>query len=297
MRDSGVVYIAMGDKYVREARLSAQSLKKHNELPITLITDKNASGSEFDNIQQVDTANYSFGDIVENISDTPYERTLYLDTDTYICSNIQEIFSILTDFDIAICEDGTGWHMDEYDLSHPVKDVPEGFPWYNGGVIAFSDNAEINECFTLWQSEFLKDTKDGIIHNMPSLRHALYYSDVRIATLPHRYNCLFRDANHLLEQAKIFHGRIIEINGVGANKNYSIHEAKEALNSNSSSRVYIPLRGGRFEVIDSKPTHSYNMYPESPDNVKNILIKIIASIESQGVLSTMKSGFRYLSDR
>ncbi len=39
------------------------------------------------------------------MSASPYEHTLFLDADTYICDNINELFDLLELFDLALAHD------------------------------------------------------------------------------------------------------------------------------------------------------------------------------------------------
>ena len=83
----GILYIAFGENFIKEMLFSAESVKKHNpNLPITVFSDIPVN-SEF-----VDTwIPIKVGHLrpkIDYIDKTPYEQTLFLDTDTIIDYNI-----------------------------------------------------------------------------------------------------------------------------------------------------------------------------------------------------------------
>ncbi|MFA1610789.1 glycosyltransferase [Halobellus rubicundus] len=284
--DLGFLYIAMGNDYFREAEKSAETLQDEmQDFPITLITDKKECHSEhFDSINVVEDVSYSFGDVVNYIDQSPYDKTVYLDTDIYIQSDISEVFNMLEECDIAASVAENKWHMQHYDLEHPVKGVPEAFPWFNGGVIAFTKNKRTSRFFDLWRSEYRQDVQNGIIHNMPSLRCALYFSNIQLAPLPRRYNCLVRAANKTTGQIKVFHGRLEAFDALGASKEADIQIATKVLNNTTDPRIYIPLTDGSFEIIDETPVSIRTRYQSS-----NLIYRLIGSIQQHGIKNTLQT--------
>ena len=84
----GVVYIATGSKFVSEALASIGSLKKQMpDLPVTLFTDSddrnNFHYNKVDSVFLIDEATRSCRDKIRPLLDSPYEKTLFLDTDTF----------------------------------------------------------------------------------------------------------------------------------------------------------------------------------------------------------------------
>src|SRR5512137_260112 len=86
----GVLYVATGRRYILSAIHSARSVRRHNPgLPVHLYADWQVQGFDF----KADPAPFtSVGNItgghyrskVDYSVETPYERTLYLDTDTRV---------------------------------------------------------------------------------------------------------------------------------------------------------------------------------------------------------------------
>ena len=90
MDTQGVVYVAIGSQAQIEAKKSIASLKRHNDLPITVIDqfDNPGNGARW--------AKLNINRLVD------YDRVLYLDADTRIHGNITGGFDILDNWDLAI---------------------------------------------------------------------------------------------------------------------------------------------------------------------------------------------------
>jgi hypothetical protein len=69
---------------------------------------------------------------------SPFEKTLLLDTDTYVCADISDLFAILERFDIALT------HERPYRDDFPFRSgVSEAFVEFNQGVITFRRSYEV----------------------------------------------------------------------------------------------------------------------------------------------------------
>lgn len=208
VKSKGVLYIATGEKYVEEAATSARSLKTHMpNIPITIATDDIYETDVFDTVVELDSPEYSYADNVRYIGLTPYERTLFIDSDTYITGDISEIFDILDEFDIATAHD-TGRRREFYRDDEIKVNAPDCFPMYNSGVVVYNDSSAVNELFDKWSDIYERHSSKvpGVV-NQPSFREALYVSNVRIATLPPEYNCRLPYPTYLRGDVKIIHGR------------------------------------------------------------------------------------------
>jgi hypothetical protein len=102
--DKGVVYVAMGARFVEEAQVSARSVRKHMpNLPITLFTDSPPAESDlFDRVVHLTRSGPKpHRDKLIGMLQSPYEHTLFLDTDTFVGADVSELFQILQTFDMA----------------------------------------------------------------------------------------------------------------------------------------------------------------------------------------------------
>jgi hypothetical protein len=191
MTSKGILYIASGELYIRAAIRSAKSVLKHCPgLPTHLYADWQNYGFKFNESPFPFT---SVGTIenphrrskVDYLPLTPFEQTLYLDTDTTINTDIQEMFGILERFDIA--------------LAHNMKrnfpprlitwreQLPQAFPQFNGGVILYRKNPEIIRFLEEWRDQYHANLS-VFRQDQITLRELLWLSNLRIATLPPEYN-------------------------------------------------------------------------------------------------------------
>lgn len=233
MVSRGVIYAVTGDKYQREALKSAESLKKSNpDLHVTIFSDKHID-SEYVNECTV-IPSEGKRPKVDLLSDTPYDQTIYLDSDTYVTGDLTPMYELLSGFDIGAVQPPTrryeygrtseykkkNFHEADYSSEQEFRDetnidVPESFPAYNTGVLVYENNDATMELFDLW-SKIYKEYRELPTHtrDQPPFRQAVFDSDVKIATLPPEYNCwvrgLYEDdylQQYLIEEVKIFHGR------------------------------------------------------------------------------------------
>jgi hypothetical protein len=240
----GVLYIASGSGFAREAILSAESVKENNsQIPITMITDQPISSEFIDNIIKIEDDVETFANKPFNMSRTPYEKTLYLDTDTYICSDISDIFELLEKYDIAATHNQKG-------TSYTIGDIPNAFPEYSSGVIGFRDNKLVTNFLSTWKSYYQQDTREEYPEDQPSFRKALYDSDLKLATLPREYNCAVRMPGYLNDEVKILHSRLIDINTPGASKffGFEVPDVAKKINETHEQRLYWGWRKFRMKT-------------------------------------------------
>lgn len=236
MTERGVFYIASGNQFVAEAEISAQSVREAMpDVPIAIATDVEPD-FDFDHVIPLENPDYNFTDQISNLHHSPFERTLYLDTDIYMGTNANELFDVLEQFDIAVAHNHDRSAFD-------VVGIPASFPEYNTGVVAYRNDEKIREFTKSWRSIY-DDLYDGDNpQNQPSFRKALYESDLRIATIPPEYNLMVRYPGHAIGKVKLFHGRMLDIDTPGAGKFIDIEEAAQKINSTTEHRVFTQLGG------------------------------------------------------
>ena len=274
MSNLGVFYIATGDQFVAEAERSAQSVRDAMpDVPIAIATDGEPEFG-FDHVIEIDDPDYSFTDQIANLHRSPFDRTLHLDTDIYMDANAEELFDVLDRFDIAVA------HNHNRSVYDPPG-VPDSFPEYNTGVVAYRNDDALRE-FTEFWDEVYKDLYDGgNPQNQPSFRKALYESDLRIATLPPEYNLMLRYPGHAIGEVKLFHGRLLDIDTPGAGKYTDVEEAAETINATTDHRVFTQLGG-------------ISVYSNDESNPIN---KIRMGIWRHGVLGAFRRGVSKIRSR
>lgn len=211
MVDRGVIYVAVGKQYIEEAVVSARSLKEcMDDVHITIYTDTQIDTECFDEIKLIDETRGDYGDSIIRPEMLQYERTLFLDTDTFVTSDVSELFKLLDRFDIAAVHNPGSRTTDPSD-GQPAQGVPDSFPLYNTGVLVMNRSETIKELLKEWANAYYEHVAaSGKKLNQPAFREAVYHSGVKIGTLPPEYNCRVRydgSAGALTDEVKIVHGR------------------------------------------------------------------------------------------
>lgn len=227
---NGVFYVATGDSYRAEAIKSVLSLKKHHpDIHTTLFSDKPCETGYFDKNIILKTPHFSFQDKVECFQHMPYEKALFLDTDTYVVGDISDLFDLLDHFDFAAAIEVARGHWYSEWL------MPDSFPELNSGVIAFRSSPNTRKLFSDWMMYFEESKiwqsglawQKGKPWDQPGLRRALYLAEnVRMTALPTEYNAIRFNGTYLWSKAKIVHGRgNIEVAAKRMNRIYNVERS------------------------------------------------------------------------
>lgn len=185
----GILYIATKEPYLSEAEQSARSLREHHpDIPVTIVIGPGLDPDEslFDTVIIRSNNSHDFEDSLLGPEDLVYDKTLMLDSDTYVCHPIDDVFDMLDDFDLAAAHSASRDGSVSHDHDH---DVPDGWPQFNTGVLAYRDNDRVRELFTRWRAvhEEIRELLAANL-NQPAFRIATYEWEGRIATLPPEYN-------------------------------------------------------------------------------------------------------------
>ena len=199
----GFVYVATGTGYLDEARDSANSLRRHHpKTPICLVTDQQSPvGSPFDHVVVVSDAEHKPIDKLLAIH-CPFDRAVFLDTDTRVFGDLSPLFAVLEEFDLAALQDvHRGWNYE-------LPGVPACFTEFNTGVIGFRRTPAVQEFFRQWREnhEVLARTA-GFVNDQPAFRQTLYRSPLRLAPLPSEFHFLGNFPNALLWKVRLIHAR------------------------------------------------------------------------------------------
>jgi hypothetical protein len=185
----GILYIAFGKQFLKEMLISAESVKKHNpNLHITAFVDKQIDSKYIDECVLI-KANH-LRPKIDYIANTPYEETLFLDTDTIIDYNIEDMFHLLSNFDFGAVHD-LARKRKKYSATMPeYRDIPYSFSEVNTGVMVFKKNEKVMGLFEAWKKNFYK--YNGYCPwDQPSFRISLWDSiqkGLKFYVLPVEYN-------------------------------------------------------------------------------------------------------------
>ncbi|MGF1481368.1 MAG: hypothetical protein ACFB4I_18115 [Cyanophyceae cyanobacterium] len=234
----GYLYTATGKQFIQEATRSAQSLRKiDKQAHITLVTDEHLDSGLFDNVvikpANIQTRKEGLLYKVKNIyQSSPYQETLFLDSDTYVCESCDSLFELLEFFDIAIAPDPTDpfWAKSPSSLKRIKACAP-----YNTGVIAFKKNQKNETLFREWLDIYQNKIINKEIHrenDQTSFMEAWLKSDAKIYVLAHSWNARTPFFITLNQSVKIIHGR---------HKNYDLIRKKLNQPLYSKHRCWLPV--------------------------------------------------------
>lgn len=274
----GVIYIATGEEFIGEVETSAEQLNRvMPDLDISLFSDQPPETEVINNHIEIEDPEYDFIDKISRLKETPYDRTLYLDSDVYVNEPIPEVFEILDRFEMAAALDAH--QQPAIDGGHEAPDIYDGrydpTPEYNTGVLAYRMTDPVKHCFDVWESAY--DSKNHWA-GQPSFIPGLYKSDVRICTLPRRYNYIVGLRNVVSGQIKIFHSRLAN----GPEPEWKdirpslLPELIQRANATSVPRVTYPKNG------ELKNPDELVIRPPLP--IKNRLIRAVRNRGTVGVL-------------
>lgn len=188
--ECGVVYVATGSDHIAAANRSVRSVRRHSpSLPVALFTDATSLGvqvsSLFDHLIDIEQPHPRSK--VDCLWQSPFERTVYLDSDTEVVADITDMCELLDRFDIALAHAHARFRPATQ--ARWTHDIPQAFPQFNSGVIAFRGTDDTRAVLKEWSAAY---ASAGFFKDQVTLRELLWRSDLRIATLPPEYNVRYR---------------------------------------------------------------------------------------------------------
>jgi len=203
----GVLYIATGKNFIDEALRSAENTRQKTDLPISLVTDSPTDADVFDQVIIDDDPTHSFYDKIRNIGKSPYEKTIFLDTDTYLLKDISDVFDVLERKDIATTIDPNEWEL-RFEPDHAFESIPEEYPLFQTGVICFRFTDQTRELIDKWHD--LHNNKK-MRSDQSSFRAAMYDTEIQHVALSDLYNCLIGWPMQVTGQVKVIHDTLGKI--------------------------------------------------------------------------------------
>lgn len=233
--ERGFVYAATGKKYVSEAVRSARRLSELDpSIRSVLFTDRPIENGPFSNVQIIESPSHDFSDKIKCIINSPFEKSIFLDSDTYLVHPVEEVFQLLEQFDIAAAhapvrvspENTAQWQ------GYEVSGVPDSFPEFNTGVVGLRMTKNVQSFLEEWLCRYrdARSEKEETVPDQPAFREALYHAeDIRISTLPPEYNCRFEMGGYVEGAVKVLHGR-----------HSNLQRVARLINQRSKGRVHLP---------------------------------------------------------
>lgn len=265
----GVIYVATGGKYIDEAKKSARSVANKLGAKIVLYTDSpsNINDPIFDETKKISNPIYRSGDKIKCMKRSPFDETLFLDTDTYVCSDISQIFDLLDRYDLAAP------YAPNRVNEEAIEDIPDTFPEINTGVVLFKKSKAFMEFVDVWAKRYKVHEKQGFTIDQASFRESLYYTDIRHHVLPPEYNMRFENVSvgYVSGDVKIMHGR---------RSHSTMKYFSEKVNSQDSNRVWV-IEGDSISITNDMETISRRIKT-------NLSVKDVTSKVCRGVARYMQ---------
>jgi hypothetical protein len=182
----GVLYIAFGERYVREAIYSASTLRAHSDVPVTLFADRDVASPDIDRVEVFEPTHKRAK--VEMLPRSPYDRTLYLDSDTRILDDVSPLFDLLDRVDIAAARDYVRRSHRWAAAIPEYAAIPEVFGEFNCGVLLYRRSEATAALLEGWNATFQRYRHLTRGQDQASFRMAMWSSDIRYGVLPSEWN-------------------------------------------------------------------------------------------------------------
>lgn len=206
----GVVFASTGWKYRREASEACERVRRHMpDIGVAIVTDEPDhdayAGDRYDSVIELPTPTHGFPDKNAAMRLSPFERTLYLDTDAFVIAPLHEVFEMLEQYDFAITPKPrtqlTEW-----------PDVPRCFYETNAGVIGFRRSPRAMATLEHWSALYERGRRKqggepGFRNDQPSFTRAIWEMKATAYMLPTEYNLRTHMPAYLRDEVKILHGR------------------------------------------------------------------------------------------
>ena len=192
----GIVYIVSGDSFNKETLMSIKSLRRFNNYPICVFTDCPDLYSGMNLYKVVKINKVHTRSKVDYILRSPFNKTLYLDSDTLINYNLKDFEILLDRFDVCATLDSARKRISFNEFYRAYYEIPYAFSEVNGGILAFRKAKITSDFLDLWHEEYYKNNFITKNWDQPSLRVALWKSKVKLYILPPEYNVRSKDHIH-----------------------------------------------------------------------------------------------------
>jgi hypothetical protein len=210
----GLVYIAFGDRYRHEAQQSIASVRRQSpDIPVAVITD-----AEWDNCDRPDMFILEATDATLGAKPrllyrcTPFERSLFIDTDTVLARDITPAFTLLDYYDFCVKFSGGELTIDPALIYHPMA---------SSGMMIFKKCNAVAGLFELWLEAY-RAAERSITPRRPNgpqddkyLASAIARSGVRVIHLPEYLMFNLWEPTISFSAPVVIHGRHKNLANIG----------------------------------------------------------------------------------
>jgi hypothetical protein len=226
----GVIYVASGEKFIKEAEISLASLRKSNPgVPAMLLTDAPIANPEnWDKVEVDESLQGQLNRAKLQMDRAPWERCLFLDSDTLVVGDLTPGFALLDRFELCGEQIAGGHHYN-------LPGLPPSFPEINSGVLFWRPTENVRKLFARWRQLYdeLDQSQEARTWDQKSLRFAVWESDVRFARLSSAFNLMPYFPAAFERELVVVHGRSFQ----------NLRRLHERLSKTTVFRAYVPGLG------------------------------------------------------
>jgi len=231
MTTHGYLYIANGRVYVDEALNSVASLRRvEPEAHVTLVTGEPFESPLFDRVivEPFEVDSWKSGllyKVRHMYASSPYDRTFFVDSDTYFCDSCRELFHLLDFYDLCITD-----AQNDCSEIRSGNGVLRGYFPYCTGIMVFRKSDANRQLFQSWL-EIYETKMSQYQHDQGPLAEALLNATAKLYVARNIYNAkLNYHVSYMASKVKIIHGRADDYEAV-----------RKALNSTPVNRSWDPI--------------------------------------------------------
>ena len=181
-KSRGVLFIATSAHFTGAAAAAAQSVRYHNPgLEIGIFTDQQTTDPVFSFVGGIKKEGGRRK--VDYISQSPYEHTLYLDSDVRVTGPLDDLFQLLDRFELAAAQVRYRSHPNRNKIWR--ESIPAAFPQANCGVLLFVKTPAVLKLFADWGKAMLEG---GFKREQVPFRELLWLSGLKFTWLAPEYN-------------------------------------------------------------------------------------------------------------
>lgn len=210
----GLLYIAFGEKWRAEARRSIASLRKVSDVQVAVVSSSPWMEDPVPDLFIIRKEINGWASKVLHIVDTPFDNTLYIDTDTVLVQDPSPVFGLLAHYDIGVRFYGPQLNEGPDLIFHSQC---------QGGVILFKSNQATAEVFEILKEKYTLACNNSInvkdfrgINEQRYLAHAIAVSKARPVHLGEFLNFTLFDTVLTYSPPVVIHGRLKHLEKIGA---------------------------------------------------------------------------------
>jgi hypothetical protein len=145
----GFVYVASRPSYVEEAARSWATVHRHHpDAEAVVTTDCPDLATQLlpgVTVRVLQNPQRHHADKILPLADSPFERTIFLDTDVLLAAPLDDLFLMLERYDLLVARDPWGHH---------VPGMPATVRQYNTGLLGYRTTAPVQAFFRDWAADY-----------------------------------------------------------------------------------------------------------------------------------------------